>query len=224
MKKFIAISILIICASAFANAQDYKPVAGNVAIEVNFTPLSAAPIGLNYLKARYFVADDLVFRLGLDIRMHSSKSEPTNATDPAVLDEEKMSYTQFGLMPGIEKHFGKWERFSPYIGAEIGFTTKSSKYEFTDNDANVTSEVKGAWADGSNRAFTTFGINALAGADFYFTKKFYLGTEIGFGFASTTEKEVESTVGSTTNTVMQKEAMTDLGFNFNPAIRLGFCF
>jgi len=224
MKNFIAISILMVCVTAFTKAQDFKPVEGNVAIEVNFTPLSATPIGLNYLKARYFIADDLVFRLGLDIRMHSNKNEPQNA-DPAVLDEEKMSYSQFGLMPGIEKHFGTWERFSPYIGAEIGFTTKSSKYEFTDNKTAANSyEIKGAWNNGSNRAFSTFGINIIAGADFYFTKKFYLGTEIGFGYAATSNKEVEFTQGSTTITTDQKESMNDLGFNFNPAIRLGFCF
>lgn len=224
MKKIIAIAILMICFSAFTNAQEFKATEGNIALELNFTPLSNTPIGLNYLKARYFVADDLVFRLGLDIRMHSNKTEPVNGMDPDVLDEEKMSYSQFGLMPGIEKHFGQWERFSPYVGAEIGFTTKSSKYEYTDNDANVTGEIKNAWSDDSNRGFTTFGINVIAGADFYFTKKFYLGTELGFGFAATSLKEVETTIGSTTTTTDQKESMSDLGFNFNPAIRLGFCF
>ena len=78
MKKIIAILVIMITMSAFVNAQkDYKPASGNVAVEVNFTPLSATPIGLNYLKARYFIEDDFVLRLGLDIRMNTNKSEPT---------------------------------------------------------------------------------------------------------------------------------------------------
>lgn len=225
MKNFFTVLLVVLCASAFVHAQDYKPTAGNVALEVNFTPLSAQPIGLNYLKTRIFIADDFVFRAGLDFRMNSANSEPTNATNANVTDEEKMSYIQFGIFPGFEKHFGSYERFSPYIGGEIGLTLKSANYEYTDNDANTTTEVSGAWDQtGTNRGFTSFGVNALAGADFYFTKKFYLGAEIGFGVQSVSHKEVETSVGNTTNTVLNKESTMDVGFNFNPAIRLGFSF
>jgi hypothetical protein len=217
--------MIVLCATAFTVAQDYKPTAGSVALEVNFTPLSAQPIGLNYLKARFFIADDLVFRAGLDIRMHNDKSEPQNATDPDVKDEKKMSYTQFGIYPGIEKHFGASERLSPYIGAEVGFVTKGSKFEYTDNEENTKVEVDGAWDDvGTNRGFTSFGVNVLAGVDFYFVKKFYMGAELGFGVQSTSLKEVEATAGGETEVIDDKESTMDVGFNFNPAIRLGFSF
>lgn len=224
MKKIIAILVLVICAGTFIKAQDYKPVAGQAALELNFTPLSAAPIGLNYLKVRYFVDDQVVFRIGLDIRRHSEKSEPINTTNPDVMDESKMSYTQFGIYPGLEMHFEGTDRFSPYIGAEIAFDTKGAKASYTDNDANTTTESDGAWLDGSNRGFTKIGVNLLAGADFYFAKKLYFGAELGFGFLSTTMKEVKGTVGSTTTTTSVKSSSSDIGFNFNPAIRLGFCF
>jgi hypothetical protein len=224
MKRVFVILTAMMCISLWTEAQDFKPVAGQVALEVNFTPLSATPIGLNYLKARYFIADDMVFRIGLDIRMNSNKSEPINSVDPNKNHEQTMSYTQFGLYPGIEKHFGSLERLSPYVGAELGFVTKGSKSSYTDNNANTTVETKGAWGDGSNRGFTSIGLNVIAGADFYVAKKLYLGTEIGFGFQSVTQKEVEVTSGSTTNTASVKASTTDIGFNFNPAIRLGFCF
>lgn len=224
MKRAFVILTVLLCTSIWVGAQDYKPVAGQVALEVNFTPLSATPIGLNYLKARYYIADDMVFRLGLDIRMNSNKSEPINAVDPNKNDEQKMSYTQFGLYPGIEKHFGNLDRLSPYVGAELGFVTKGSKSSYTDNNASTTVETKGAWGNGSNRGFTSIGLNVIAGADFYFAKKVYLGTEIGFGFQSVTQKEIEVTSGSTTNVTSVKASSSDVGFNFNPAIRLGFCF
>lgn len=224
MKKVIAILLVVLCSSAFVNAQDYKPVAGDVTLELNFTPLSATPIGINYLKGKYFIANDVAVRMGIDIRMHTDKSEPSNSTDPDVKDDSKMSYTQFGLYPGIEKHFGSSEKLSPYIGAEIGFTTKGAKSEYTDNDANTKSEFKGAWSDGSNRGFTSFGLNVLAGVDFYFVKRFFMGAEVGFGLQTTSMKEVEATVGGNTATVSDKSSTMDVGFNFNPAIRLGFCF
>ena len=225
MKKFIAITLILSCTVALLKAQDYKPAAGDVALELNFTPLSTQPIGLNYLKARYFLADDMVFRIGLDVRIHSEKSEPDNANDPDVQDEHKMSFTQFGIMPGIEKHFGNNERVSPYVGAEIGFTTKGASSEYTDNDANETTEYSGAWdMGGTQRGFTSFGVNILAGADFYFVKKFYMGAELGFGLESTSHKEVEVTFDGDTETVANKESSMDVGFNFNPAIRLGFSF
>ncbi|MCD4736415.1 MAG: outer membrane beta-barrel protein [Bacteroidales bacterium] len=225
MKKIFTVLLIVVFAASFANAQDYKPAAGKVTVELNFTPLSATPVGINYLKGRYFISEDLAFRLGVDIRMHNDKSEPDNAVDPDVKDEQKMSFTQFGLFPGIEKHFGGTDRVSPYIGAEVGFTTKGAKSEYTDNKANTTAEVEGAWdVAGTNRGFTTFGLNVLAGVDFYFVKKFYMGAELGFGVQSTSLKEVKATAGGTTNTVANKETSMDVGFNFNPAIRLGFCF
>ncbi len=224
MKKIIVFLMMFTATSLFLSAQDYKPATGQVAAEVNFTPLSSSPIGLNYLKARYMFADGLVLRLGVDIRVHSDKSEPINDTDPDVNDEQKMSFTQFGLYPGIEKHFGNMARLSPYIGAEVGFVTKGSKSTYTDNVADVTAESKGAWFDGSNRGFTSIGLNLLCGADFYFARNIYMGTEIGFGLRSMTMKEVEVTSGNTTTTTNVKASTTDIGFNFNPAIRLGFWF
>lgn len=224
MKKIILIFTMILSTAVLLVGQDYKPVAGQVAAEVNFTPLSATPIGLNYLKARYCLSSDLVVRIGVDIRTHSDKSEPINTADPDVNDEQKMSYSQFGIYPGIEKHFGNLDRLSPYIGAELGFVTKSSKASYKNNVSDVETESKGAWLDGSNRGFTSIGLNALAGVDFYIFKNLYLGTEIGFGFQSTTMKEVEVTMGNTTSTTNVKSSSTDIGFNFNPAIRLGFWF
>jgi len=231
MKKIIAIIMIVSCTAVFVHAQDIKGATGNVAVELNFTPLSSSPISIDYLKVRYFASDDIVYRMGLNINMHSEKYEPINAVDDKIKDLEKESYTQFGLYPGIEKHFGNFERFSPYIGAEVGFTTKSSKYSYEDNEAKTTYESKNGWVPNdesapyiSNRAFTSIGLNLLTGADFYFTKKFYLGAEIGFGFMSTSWKEVTVSMGSTTITVDNKYSSRDLGFNYNSAIRLGFCF
>jgi hypothetical protein len=224
MKKIIAVLTIVICASTFVLAQEFKPVAGDVSVEVNFTPLGNSPIGMNYLKGRYFLADDIAFRLGIDLGMKSNKSEPINTTNSNVTDEFSESYFRFGLFPGIEKHFGNYERFSPYIGAELGFVTKSAKTEYVDNENNTTYEIKGEWFDGSNRGFTSIGINVLAGADFYFTPRMYLGAEIGFGFKTISWGEVEETVGTTTEKTSIKESSTEIGFNYNPAIRLGFFF
>jgi hypothetical protein len=38
---------------------------------------------------------------------------------------------------------------------------------------------------------TTFGLNLLAGTDFYFADNIYLGAELGFGFQTTSNKDTE---------------------------------
>jgi hypothetical protein len=43
---------------------------------------------------------------------------------------------------------------------------------------------------------STFGLNALAGVDFYFVDNFYLGAEISLGFRNTSFKDRETTAGN----------------------------
>ena len=74
---------------------------------------------------------------------------------------------------------------------------------------------------------TTFGLNLVLGADWYFSKHIYMGTEVGFGFQSISEKDTETTnsTGPGTDTATQLNGSTfNLGPNVNGAIRLGFLF
>ncbi len=226
MKKIaFLLSIVALLCSNVSNGQDFKPVANDFDVELMFVPFSNNPVQLDNFRGRYFFADDLALRIGVNVAVHAEKSEPVNETNSNVTDEEKMSSTQLGFLPGIEIHLGDFQRVSPYIGAEVGIVTKSARYEYTDNATSTTMEIKGAWSDnGSNRGFTSFRINAVTGVDYYFVRRMYLGAELGYGFSSTAWKKIEATSGSNTITIENKSTSTDVGFGVISAIRLGYSF
>jgi hypothetical protein len=142
-------------------------------------------------------------------------------------DEDKKSTLLIGLYPGIEKHLGKMSKLSPYIGGELIFAIKTSKEVYTSNAGSSVAESKskGAWSDGSERGYFTFGLNCIVGTDFYFSPHIYLGIEMGVGLQSTSNSKVEREItGQPTTTISEKDSQFEFGFNYVPAIRLGYCF
>lgn len=223
MKKRVLL-IAAITAGVFTtsnvNAQDFKPAGGEKNIEVNFAPLGGSPISINNLRFRYFMSSDMALRVGFSVASSSNTTINSGNVNSVEL-ESKTSNFGLAINPGIEKHFAGTDRLSPYVGAELNFAMNSTTQ--TAEQLNATfdgvageSEVK----DGS----TTFGLNLLIGADWYFSKHIYMGTEVGFGFASTSNADTESSpvTGPTVST--PNGSSFNLGPNFNSAIRLGFLF
>ena len=96
-KSLLFALILVLLGLNVSVAQDIKPAAGSVDLELMFTPLGDSPIGLSYLKGRYYITDDLAARLGLDFDLDANKSEPFTDTDNDVKDEETMSSLVIGI-------------------------------------------------------------------------------------------------------------------------------
>lgn len=228
MKKRVLI-IAAIAAAVFTsnelNAQDFKPAGGEKNLEVNFAPLGSSPISINSLRFRYFKSADMAIRAAISISSSSETDVSLGAgTDGKGELEDVSSEFGFGLSVGVEKHWAGTDRLSPYYGAELSFSTISNTDTYQAWDGTKT--VEGEVTSGSS----TFGLNLVMGADWYFTKSMYMGTEVGFGFASTAEADTETTKGgSTPNDTAPKGTAPggstfNLGTNFNSAIRLGFLF
>lgn len=229
-KKFLFVAAIAagLLATTNANAQDMKPAGGEKNIEVNFTPLGGSPISINDIRFRYFSTSDMAIRVGFSVTSSRTKTPQFEffGTDNEIELTDKSSTFGFSIAPGIEKHFEGTEKLSPYVGAEIRFasvTNKDTDEELVDpldvNSESFESETKG----GS----TTIGLNFLIGADWYFSKHIYMGTEVGFGFANTKQKDDETTNpgGPDTDTFTSENGSSfNLGPNFNSAIRLGFLF
>lgn len=225
MKKIALILVLMVGISSFSFAEDDKNhSAGDISVEVNFIPLSTTdtPIQLNFLKGRFFLSDNMAVRLGFmfDISTISdTQPDPANINN---IEKETDRITDFGLMPGIEIHFPLGNRVSPYVGAELGFTTRSTKYEYSTNfnNDNITQTGIGG--------FTQFGLNMLVGTDVAIYKGLYLGAEFGFGFSTTSFPDVVTTATTggvtVTETIVDNSSVFSLGTVFNPAIRLGWTF
>lgn len=225
MKKKVLL-IAAIAAGVFTtsnvNAQDYKPAGGEKNIEVNFAPLGGNPISINNLRFRYFKSSDMAYRLGINIVSNSNTTETveTNGAGDDVTLEDVTSNFGISINPGIEKHFAGTDRLSPYYGAELNFSMNSSKETDQEQNATFDGTDESETTDGA----TTFGLNLLLGADWYFSKNIYMGTEVGFGFSTTSNADTEFTPAQGDGVSTPNGGSFNLGPNFNSSIRLGFLF
>ena len=75
------------------------------------------------------------------------------------------------------------------------------------------------------RAYTSFGVNLLAGCDFYFMRHLYVGIEVGLGYNHLSYKKVTFDISNEVNpTILPSYTNSKFGLYYNSALRLGFWF
>tara|TARA_R110002096_G_scaffold117210_3_gene253876 strand:+ start:12891 stop:13562 length:672 start_codon:yes stop_codon:yes gene_type:complete len=223
MKKKVLL-IAAIAAGVFTTsslqAQDFKPAGGEKNIEVNFAPLGGNPISINNLKFRYFMDSQTALRVGFSVSSSSTTDIQLQGPNQIEVEGTNSSFG-FSINPGIEKHFEGTDRLSPYVGAELNFASSSTtQTQESLNGAGDAIAGESEVKDGS----TTLGLNLLLGADWYFSKHIYMGTEVGFGFATTSNADTESTPVTGPKVSTPNGSSSNFGPNFNSRIRLGFLF
>jgi len=218
MKKSLLLAAAALLLGTAVNAQDvYKQTGGERNLEFLFAPLGGSPIGINGIKYRSFTSATSAWRVAAFAGFNSS-------TDNSLVGETELkdvsSEFTISVRPGIERHFAGTDRLSPYYGAEalVDFTSSNDKSEFLVGD----DVEEGTTTNGS----IGFGLNAIAGVDFYFADNIYLGAELGLGFGFTSEFDTksESTVEGTDTVETPNGSSLNIGPNVVGAIRLGFLF
>jgi hypothetical protein len=211
MKKVVLFIALV--ATTVVGAQAQKFQGGEKNLEVEFKPFGESPVAMpNGFRFRMFNSETSAIRVGFDIGGDTDtrvrKQGYTIGTGTTAVDLSELYSTaksfNFAIRPGYEKHFAGTDRLSPYVGAELLFSMQSSSYEEEYRSGN-TEDVQGAttsntvanaknwqtWSLTRSEGSTTFGLNALAGVDFYFADNFYMGAEISLGFGNTKHKNSE---------------------------------
>lgn len=199
MKKAIMFIALVATSMVGANAQKFQ--GGEKNLEVAFSPLSASPIGIDGIRFRMFNSESSAIRVGFSLngtKTTKVMSQPVEVSETVTTPELYSTENTFGfsIRPGYEKHFAGTDRLSPYVGAELIFAMTSKKYTEEYHTGNTPENFDepdkfATWTAERKDGTTTIGLNAVAGADFYFTDNFYLGVEIGLGFQSVKQKDVE---------------------------------
>jgi hypothetical protein len=224
--------IFLICLLFSLNVFSQKQELGNITTELELAPLGTEPLKIGSLRARYFNTASTAFRLSIYLGGSSTTTNSVGINydqlgNPDSVDlKSKSSNMDFILRPGYEIHLAGTEKLSPYIGGEAYFGIKStkSKDELNWNDNGnykiMTTTTK--------QKTPTFGINLLAGADYYITDKVYLGVEFGYGFLSEglgkTTVEYENPSSGQKNTEEKGNTRTfNWGPNYQGTIRIGFC-
>jgi len=200
---------LALAAVATVDAGAQKFQGGEKNLEVQFTPLGGSPIGINGLRFRMFNSESSAIRVGFSVG--GSKTQTVNTQPgeevgpdgkvqmPELYDTEKSF--NFSIRPGYEKHFAGTDRLSPYVGGEIIFamgsetlTREFSGPQTSDDLGDFAKYV--TWEMTRKQGTTTFGVNGVAGVDFYFVDNLYMGVELGLGFQSTSYKDRETTASN----------------------------
>ena len=142
---FIATAIMLICFSTnalMAQEQEQKqeqkqklsiPAKGNFIAELNFKPFGENIISFNQLQLKYRFANNWAVRLGLAFNSNAL-NQPDDDYDPSqeMKPTGKEKSTKFGVLPGVEFHFLKNSKISPYVGAEFSFFNRSVKSHYRD--------------------------------------------------------------------------------------------
>ncbi len=225
MKKLaILVGAIALTGSTFAQkATAETPFSLEGQIGFNASTLSFNAPAIRF---RYFVKDNIAARVTLRVLNSST-------TKNYFLDEDKNSGgsgTEINKIGGWsaslggEYHFTGTERLSPYGGLDIVFGGGKTTNEWTNFDGTG---YNADYKRNIEAKTSTFGVNLVAGTDYYFAQNFYLGLELGLGFQATTTKEGSDEIvtgGNTTNTISNEEKSSVFGNNFISNFRLGWRF
>ncbi|MDX9848661.1 MAG: hypothetical protein RBT74_16900 [Tenuifilaceae bacterium] len=162
-----------------------------------------------YLKARFFISDELAVRFTTWVDFSSHQNVP----------ESTLNFFSMAARPGIEYHVASEAGvFAAYVGAEIIFDYAQHSF-----DTSIGVPISGAWSisdihNFQNRGFMSFGGGIVGGADVYFGGTVYVGTELGLAYKYTNHAEV--LYG--TELFLGKSKSSQFYIDLSRVIRIGF--
>ncbi|HAT48029.1 MAG TPA: hypothetical protein DCS71_03790 [Flavobacteriales bacterium] len=220
MKKLMFTLAAIAVAFTSANAQ--KQLGGEHNVEVSFNPFGASPINASVIKYRNFLDDDAALRvtLGLNNTSNSFLVVPENSlqeagatgtlTHPDLFLTNNHSRLDIGV--GYERHFRGTDNLSPYMALAAGFSMNSltlQRERFSALNLDGGTVNTGFWEDEPDPAnwgvwsyaneikSSSFNVDLLFGADYYFNDAIYVGFEAGLRFSQTSG--ITSTITASDN-------------------------
>ena len=219
MKKVAILFTILILVGSMSFGQDVAPgpSAGSAGILFAFDGLADLRAGAYQggLGAKLYLSDHMAVR-GVVLFGLYSETNPANPGIGQTGTDGEYSDNTIGVGGAIELHFTK-SRISPYIGAGIMFSTRSTEYKNPVIAPAVQGTLKNA--DGS----TSISIGVLLGVEYYVTNGVSLSAEYGLGFTSTSRKDEEGTQGNVTVTTKHGSS-TSIGIDNSGLLTLAVYF
>ena len=213
MKKTFMVLMVVAFSTTTLYSQDEDstgPESGNLLIEITGNPFEGSSL-LNFgqFRARYFLSETLVTRLGFYMDLNNTQNTPDLVTNNST----------YNFMPGVEYHLQSEGSFRSYVAfdAIVGWNTRNRE------------SVAGPTVEGSltvpsqanqslTRGYFDLGVQLSAGADYHFNSRFYIGAEIGFQLLRRTHSEV-----IVDGNMYQKSTVSSFGnVNVGNSFRVGF--
>jgi hypothetical protein len=151
----------------------------------------------------YFISDGTnVFVL---LGFNSQSGTPGNTTPDST--SAKPSTTAFGFGAGIQMHCHPVFSTSPYWGGMVSFGSSSG-----DEGQSGSNDVK--------NSSSTFGVAALGGFDWFFTRGLCLGGEMQLGFSSTSSSHTGPAETGTGSTTTNYQSVTTIALLTSASVHL----
>jgi len=222
MKK-ITLTLALFSFSLLSFGQG-KPEKGDILTEARFNVASFSDnFELPSLRVRYAVAPDMLVRVDLSIQGGSDEmnfAENPDGTGATGVGTD--SYFGFGFAAGVEKHMPGNNRFSPYMGAQLGFSSTSFTEEYTNTDGFA---YMADYSENYDISTSAFGAGLICGADYWVSGSFYLGLEVDFGVSMATvgDATTEMSSGGTTTKMVELGGKSMVfGESIIPSFRIGY--
>jgi len=210
MKNFKTISILFsILFGLNANAQFSK---GNWLVEGNIGDITFSNNKSDYStpttsssttskgfsldinpKAGYFVSNNLVTGLSLNVNLYNYKGDYNNAVGLKVSDYDS-SGSQLTASPFLRYYFSGTEKIRFYAQADAGYSINlSDKYKQTSYNT-TTGVITSTYAENAVKLKSGFSANGLVGLNYFMSKNVALNTAIGYNYSKSSKSSNSTTV------------------------------
>lgn len=190
MKKIMFIGALVLGLGLAANAQ--KPESSSYSLEatlgIDGTPVGTPTFGganTPSIRGRYFLDSKMAVRAQVGF-WTDNYSQPVTEPYIQALGRYDRQVLNYGIGAGIEMHMDGTDRLSPYVGGQFNFNRSITNHEWIDAEGNPWSTNQ-TLKPGASRIITsaanTWGIDLIAGMDYYFAQNVYVGVEIGYNLS-----------------------------------------
>jgi opacity protein-like surface antigen len=211
MKKVAILFTILILVGSMSFGQDIAPgpSAGSKGFLFEFDGLAALRANKyeGGFGAKLYLSDYMAVRGMIQFALSSTKTPADPGTGQIGADGSTSDNT-FGAGGAIELHFTK-SRISPYFGAGIMFSTRSTEskpvaYAATGGTIHQTT-TKNTYGE------TLIGIGVLLGVEYYVTNGVSLSAEYQLGFTSASDKDEEVSTPGFPTTTTKRGSRTDIG-------------
>jgi opacity protein-like surface antigen len=225
MKKllFILVAILVFVGSwALGQEAVPGPAAASKGVLFSFSGLSELGAGKyeGGFGLKLYLSDYMAVRGMVQFGL-SSTTTPANPSAGGIGADGSSSDNLFGVGGAIELHLTK-NRISPYVGAGVMFSTRSTEskptaYASTGGTIHQTTTKN---ADG----YTQIKIGVLAGVEYFITDGVSLSAEYQLGFISTSYKDEEVTTTGSPTVTTKGGSNTSIGISNSGLLTLAVYF
>lgn len=182
------ITVFALMSPAVLFAQELVEREGAKAISFGFDRFRIEAFGVG-MGGKYWISQNVALQGSIDVLTARNEEEEKFSGGTVTVDDSD-SFNGGGATIGFEKHFKSFQSLSPYLGMQASFFKFKEEYDFIISPSQKAT---------NHRRVTEYGLGAVFGAEFWFSKNLSLSAQhtLGVTFYEAHFKGGSSFSGST---------------------------